>query len=149
MPNIHSFYDGTETLDLEGGCNVVLRKYLSERDFRKASNQLLASRRMVENTAGTQITAAIDPMAYNVSLMESSILSWNLTDEHDRPVAVNNKNIEGLPNIAFRKILDRVLELNKEVEPEVAAKEEGEFRDSGEDGDRVPEDAGDQDTTGV
>jgi hypothetical protein len=145
VPNIHSFYDGTETLDLGNNCVVVL----SERDFRQASNQLLASRRMTESDTGRQITAAIDPMAYNVSLMNSSIVSWNLTDENNRDVKVNPGNIEGLPNEVFRIILDKVLELNKEVEPEVKAKADGDFRPDSEDGDRVPEDEGTESTTGV
>lgn len=139
MPNISSFYDGTVTVDLDNGCNAVIRKYLSEKDFREAQAALLSNRQYTEAGQGSTVTARIDTSAFNRSLVHSALVSWNLTDERDRPLKIDDKSLGELPNLAFRKLLDKVLELNKEVEPEVAAKAEGEFRDDGENGDRVPE----------
>ena len=94
------------------------------------------------------MTASIDTAAFNRSLVRSALVSWNLTDDNDRPVKIDDRSLGELPNIVFRKLLDKVLELNKEEEPEVVAKAEGEFRDSGEDGDRVSGDSEDG-TAGV
>ncbi len=144
-PNIASFYDGTVTVDLDNGCNAVIRKFLSEKDFRVAQAALLSNRQYTEAGQGASVTARIDTSAFNRSLVLSALVSWNLTDERDRALKIDDKALSELPNIAFRKLLDKVLELNKEVEPEEAAKAEGEFRDSGEDGDRVSE--GSEDST--
>jgi hypothetical protein len=128
MPGFLSLYDKTETLDLGDGFSCVFRKYLSEGDFAAASDALLANKTYQEAATAT-VTAKVNTGAYHRSLVVAALVSWNLTDENSNVMPINEATLKALPNVVFRKMLNKVMELNNEVE--ATAEAEVDFRPEG------------------
>jgi hypothetical protein len=135
-----SLYDATEEIDLGDGFSVVVRRYLSEDDFTAAGRALVSKRQYRESGNTSEITGEFDAFAYNRTLVERALISWNLTRDNPNPdgeplpilVSEYKARKYNLPQPVFRTVLQRVLELNKESEaPEEkvkSAKADADFR---------------------
>lgn len=131
-----SLYDANEDVDLGNGFTITLRKYLNEDDFRAASAAFLRNRKYREADGGTEITGDVDAFAYNRTLVERAIVSWNLTRDNPKggdPVLIPLSEYQSdetghaeynLPQPVFRQVLQRVLELNEEAEAKPKTKAE-------------------------
>jgi hypothetical protein len=119
-----SLYDAQDELDLGNGFSVVLRKYLTEEDFTAASRALVKNRKYREAGNTAEVTGEFDPSAYNRTLVEHALVSWNLTKDNpanaDDPLPIPLTDYKtgkyNLPQPVFRDILARVLELNNEAD---------------------------------
>jgi hypothetical protein len=119
-----SLYDATEDVDLGNGFSATVRKFLSEADFRAASASLVKNRKYREAGISTEVTGDFDPFAYNRTLVERALVSWNITKDNPNPageplpIPIDDykQGRYDLPQPAFRLILERVLTLNNEAD---------------------------------
>lgn len=129
MPGFLSIYAQVERVELpdsvctEPGFWIDLKVSLTTKDDADAQRALMRPRmRSVDGVSSTE--SDMDYGAFSKIRVLRSIVAWNLTDENERPLPVDESSIALLPQKVFAFIASRVNELNNPRTPQ----EESSFR---------------------
>ena len=142
MAGFLALFDEQRTITVERGDvkrEVVIRRYLSQKDFNAAQEALLPTRLLSAETNKTsRITSRVDSGGYNQTLLLKAIVSWTIDDASGSILPIDADSLQKLPQVIFRQILEEVLKDNNEEED--SAEAQTKFRSGSDAGDSGSED---------
>lgn len=133
-----SLYEGTVEVPVGSGGVVIMRKMIPGAEREKADQLRIKVRTSAKaKTTGDRVTAEdmevqteMDEAAYNLALLGSFIIGWNLT-RHGMPVPVDADEIGKLPDVIYSVLVEKVKEL---LGAKRDTDEQASFRDGRHDG---------------